>query len=297
MKVCCFGSLNIDRVYALDHIVRPGETISSTDYAVHAGGKGLNQAVALSRTGLDTCHAGKIGPEGLFLRDILDRAGVDTSRVIVDEHSVTGHAIIQVETSGQNSILLFGGANQSITADERRVVWESLPAGSLVLFQNELNDTDILIREAHEYGFKVAFNAAPMNEAAKACPYEYVDFLFVNETEAEALTGETTAPRQLEKLAALCPGIVVLTLGSDGARVACNGETWSHGIFPVRAVDTTAAGDTYTGFFLAAYLDSGSIPEAMALAARASALTVTRPGAAESIPTLDEVLHTTLPSD
>ena len=295
--VCCFGSLNIDRVYALAHIVRPGETISSTDYAIHAGGKGLNQSVALARTDLTVAHAGKIGTEGLFLRDILDQAGVDTSRVIVDEHSVTGHAIIQVESSGQNSILLFGGANQSITADERKSVWDSLPAGSLVLFQNELNDTDILIREAHERGFKVAFNAAPMNEAAKSCPYELVDFLFVNETEAEALTDETDADRQLAKLAGLCPGIVILTLGSKGARVAHGGKTYAHGIFPVRAVDTTAAGDTYTGFFLAAYLDSGSIPEAMALAAKASALTVTRPGAAESIPTLDEVLHTSLPTD
>jgi len=294
MTVCCFGSLNIDRVYAMDHIVRPGETQSSTHYAVHAGGKGLNQSVALSRTGLDTCHAGKIGPEGLFLRDILDKAGVDTSRVIVDNTVSTGHAIIQVETSGQNSILLFGGANQCITADDRRTVWESLPTDSLVVFQNELNDTDTLIREAHKHGFRVAFNAAPMNEAAKACPYELVDFLFVNETEAQALTGETDPDRQLEKLMVICPGVVVLTLGCDGARVACDGRVHAHGIYPVQAVDTTAAGDTYTGFFLASYLEHADIPRAMELAARASALTVTRPGAAESIPTLDEVLNTAL---
>ena len=134
----------------------------------------------------------------------------------------------------------------------------------------------------------VAFNCAPFSEEAKSYPYELVDCLFVNETEGAGLSGRTEPGDILDALARLCPGIVVLTLGTRGAMAACRGQTYAAPAFPVRAVDTTGAGDTYTGYFLAAFAEDGDISRAMRLAAAASALEVTRPGAAASIPAREE---------
>ena len=287
--VYCFGSLNIDYVYGVSHIVRPGETLDTQRPARSAGGKGLNQSVALARAGVPTAHAGKIGPDGLFLKELLQQAGADVSRVLVDENSATGHALIQVEPSGQNAILLFGGANREITPDLIDSALADARPGDVLLLQNELNDTAALIRAGHARGMRVALNCAPFSPEAKGYPYELVDLLFVNETEGAGLTGETEPEAILEGLAKLCPGLVVLTLGTQGALAAKDGQVYREGIVPVDAVDTTGAGDTYTGYFLAEYLASGDLAAAMRLAAAASALEVTKPGAAPSIPTMAEV--------
>ena len=289
MRFFCFGSLNIDYVYGVEHIVRPGETLDTLRPAVHAGGKGLNQSVALARAGVPTLHAGRIGPDGLFLRELLAKAGADVSRVIVDESSASGHALIQVEPSGQNAILLFGGANREIDAAMIEDALRDAREGDVLLLQNELNATEALIRAGHDRGMFVALNCAPFSQEALSYPYDLVDCLFVNETEGASLTGGTGPEAVLDGLARLCPGIVVLTLGTDGAQARKDGKTYREGIVPVQAVDTTGAGDTYTGYFLAEYMTSGGVAAAMKLAATASALEVTKPGAAPSIPTMDEV--------
>ncbi len=289
MRFFCFGSLNSDYVYGVEHIVRPGETLDTRRPATSAGGKGLNQSVALAKAGVPTLHAGKIGPDGLFLKEMLEKAGADASRVAVDPQSATGHALIQVEPSGQNAILLFGGANREITDDMIEDALRDVCPGDVLLLQNELNATDALIRAGHARGMFVALNCAPFSQEALDYPYGLVDCLFVNETEGASLTGEREPEAVLDGLARLCPGIVVLTLGTDGALARQGGKTYREGIVPVRAVDTTGAGDTYTGYFLAEYAASADIAAAMRLAAAASALEVTKPGAAPSIPAMDEV--------
>ena len=147
MPVLNFGSLNVDHVYSVDHFVAPGETLSCIAYRTNAGGKGLNQSVALGKAGVETFHAGMIGKDGIFLKETLEAAGVNTDNVIVGDLP-TGHAIIQVEkTSGQNSILLHPGANMAIPDDEMRRILRTMPAGSWLLLQNEINNIPFLIRE------------------------------------------------------------------------------------------------------------------------------------------------------
>ena len=126
MRVVNFGSLNIDYVYRVDHFVRPGETMSAKSLQVQCGGKGLNQSVALARAGVETWHAGLIGPEGRFLKETLDRAGVHT-RFVEETAGSTGHAIIQVDSTGQNSILLHDGANGRLTPEFVTGCWISSP--------------------------------------------------------------------------------------------------------------------------------------------------------------------------
>lgn len=289
MICCCFGSLNIDTVYSVPHIVRPGETIHSSGLNVNPGGKGLNQSAAMSKAGLTVKHAGMVGTDGLFLLDVLKSFGVDVSLVKISDTVKSGNAIIQVEESGENSILLFGGANQAISIDQIRAVYDSLEPGDLVLLQNELNDTALLIEEAAKRKLRVALNAAPFTPEAKNFPYSDVEFLFVNETEGGELAGTDDIDEMIKRLPDVCPNTVILTLGEQGSVVLENGNVHRAGICKVEAVDTTAAGDTYTGYFLASYLASNDIGLAMRTAAYASAITVTRPGAAESIPYLSEI--------
>lgn len=285
-----FGSLNMDYVYGVEHIVRPGETIDTLRPRLGAGGKGLNQSVALAGAGVRTVHLGKIGTDGLFLRELLRDAGADVSGIVVDEKSATGHAVIQVDGhSGQNAILLFGGANREITREMIGSSLERARPGDVLLVQNELNAVGEILRAGHERGMYTAFNCAPFTPEARAYPYELVDLLFVNETEGGGLTGETEPEAMLRALGRLCPGLIVLTLGIRGALALHEGRVLHEGIVPVQAVDTTGAGDTYTGYFLAELMTSGSVEQAMRIAAAAAALEVTRPGAAAAVPKADEV--------
>jgi len=286
-----FGSLNIDYVYMVAHIVRPGETLDTIRPATYSGGKGLNQSIALARAGLPTAHAGKIGPDGQFLKDLLRENGVNVENVVRDESSATGHALIQVEPSGQNAILLYGGANREISPEMTERAFAPYGTGDTLVLQNELNNTAELIRKGHEKGLTVVLNCAPFSPDAKSYPLELVDILFVNETEGEGLTGETEPEKILQSLSQICRGTVVLTLGTKGAMAMQNGRTEVCGIIPVKAVDTTGAGDTYTGYFLAGFNAGMSLKDTMELAASASALEVTRAGAAPSIPTMPEVLE------
>lgn len=290
MKVLVYGSLNIDHVYALPHFVRPGETVSSTRYEKHAGGKGLNQAIALAKAGLPVWFAGAIGRDGLFLKETLEKAGVNTSFLNVLKDVPTGHAVIQVEQSGGNAIILYGGANQANTRAQAAQTLANFGAGDYVLLQNEINGGEEIIRLAHERGVGVILNPSPMTDALRRWPLEQVDFLILNEVEGADLTGKTEPDeilRGLEERYPFCR--VVLTLGEKGAVYAFRGERVHQAAFRAQAVDTTAAGDTFTGYFLRGVLSGGAVQDALRLAARASAITVSRPGAGESIPCFDEV--------
>jgi ribokinase len=286
MRVLNFGSLNVDHVYRVAHIARPGETLGSGAYTRFPGGKGANQSVALARAGAAVWHAGQVGPESAWLRERLAADGVRTDFVRVGEEP-GGHAIIQVEEgSGQNSIVLFGGANRSIAPALVEAALAAFSPGDVLLLQNEINATAELIRRGHAAGLRVCLNPAPMDDAVLGFPLELLDLLVVNEHEGAALAGTDDPARMLDTLAARYPRTrVCLTLGAAGAVFRdVSGETFRQAARRVAAVDTTAAGDTFIGYFLAAEGAGKSVPEALANACAAAALSVTRPGAMDSIP-------------
>lgn len=290
MRVLNFGSLNIDYVYQVDHFVQPGETLSSEKLQVNCGGKGLNQSIALARAGVETWHAGCIGKEGLFLREKLENSGVHT-QFVEQVSGSNGHAIIQVDPSGQNSILLHAGSNSQL--DEAFVdrVLDHFSSEDVVLLQNETSCVGYILEQAARRGMRVALNAAPANSALLSMPLERLTWLLVNEVEGAVLAGQESPEAIVSCLTRRYPrAMLVLTLGTEGS-IAALGDTRARaGIFPVQAVDTTAAGDTFTGYFLRGMLD-GAAPEAcLRLASAASALAVTRPGAADSVPAYGDVL-------
>lgn len=291
MRALCFGSLNIDYVYQVPHFVTRGETLAASALRRFSGGKGLNQAVALARAGLDTAMAGAAGPDGDFLLEELRAAGVDTALVRrVD--CPTGHAIIQNVPDGDNCILLFGGANREIDRAQAEETLDQFAPGDLLLVQNEISALREIMELAKARGMRVALNPSPMEDVLKSLPGSLIDYLILNEGEARSFTGIQAGPEeQLRALSKMLPDTaLVLTLGGDGAMLLDRRGICSQPAFPVQAVDTTGAGDTFTGFFLASYLSGGDGARALELAARAAAIAVGRPGAAPSIPTRDEVL-------
>lgn len=291
MKALCFGSMNIDYVYSLDHIVTPGETIASSKREVFAGGKGLNQSVAMAKAGLPVWHAGVSGNGGRLLLDTLEENGVNTS-LIREEDTMPGHTIIQVDAGGQNSIILFGGTNQRVTEEYIETVMQSFGPGDLVLLQNEVNLVDKIIDAAHAKGMRVVLNPSPFNEAIGKCDLNRISLFLVNEVEGAQISGiPSTQPEQiLQWFAQHHPQAeVVLTLGAEGAWYAGRGERHFCPARKVKAVDTTAAGDTFTGFFLEGWMNDRPIEECMARATKAAAIAVSRKGAAPSIPLASEL--------
>ena len=293
MRVLSFGSLNIDTVYHVDHIVAPGETISSTGIDVNCGGKGLNQSIALARAGAGVWHAGLIGTDGEMLLDALRSAGVETELIGRTEEK-SGNALIQVDAGGQNSIVLFGGANQMIGEPYIRSVLAHFDAGDILLIQNEISSLDSLVRIASKKRMRICFNPSPMDEKLRGFDYSAVDLLFLNEVEGEQITGKREARDIMGSLEERFPGMkTVLTLGSEGA-VFSDGsgrERITQKAWRVEAVDTTAAGDTFTGYFISEYYRSFRAEEALRIAGAASAIAVSRPGASVSIPTKEETLQ------
>lgn len=290
MRILNFGSLNIDYVYRVDSFIRPGETKASKSLQVNCGGKGLNQSVAAARAGCTVLHAGRIGRDGAMLRNKLTEKGVDIS-LLEQTDGLCGNAIIQVDDAGQNCILLFGGTNRELTPEMIDKTLDSFGSEGVVLMQNETNLVDTIIEKAHARGLKTALNAAPMEKKVLDWPLEKLDYLFVNEVEGAQLAGTgTTKEEILPVLKERWPGLsVILTLGKNGAVYMTESGCCSIGSCTVDAVDTTAAGDTFTGFFLGAVLSGKTPKEALRYATAASAICVTRPGAADSIPSLAEV--------
>lgn len=295
-KILNFGSLNLDYVYNVDHFVRAGETLASSKRSVFCGGKGLNQSIALARAGADTYHAGAIGPEGDSLVGILNESNVNT-QFTKKIDLPTGHAIIQREPNGQNCILLFGGANQNITSEEVDATLSHFSSGDYVILQNEINRVDEIIRKAKKRGMKVVLNPSPMNKDLLDFPLDLVDIFILNEIEANEICKEDDHSKLLDTLCKLFPeAAVVLTLGEKGVEYQdpSLSAPLSQKIYKVNVVDTTAAGDTFTGYFITSIIAGKSKSEALDIASKASAIAVSRPGAAPSIPTLDEVLSTGL---
>lgn len=289
MKILNFGSLNIDKVYQVPHFVRPGETLSSLRMDIFAGGKGLNQSTALAKAGAQVYHAGKIGKDGRFLTQLLAENGVDCSCVLQGDGE-TGHAIIQVDEKGQNSILLFGGANRDIDKADVAQVLNQFEKGDILLLQNEISAMGDIVEMAYAKGMRIALNPSPMDASLLALPLSKVEWFIMNEVEGADISGKTEPEEIIQVMLEKFPqSKVVLTLGEGGVWYADANNRAQHGIFFVDVVDTTAAGDTFTGYFLALVNEGAAVEEALAMASKASALAVSRAGAAGSIPVREEV--------
>ena len=289
MKLLEFGSLNIDHTYQLPHLVRPGETLASDSYHKSEGGKGFNQAVALAKAGQEVYLAGAIGQDGLFLRDYLQELGVHTEHLCVLD-APTGHAMIQLDTEGQNCIILFGGTNGMITEAMIDEVLADFGAGDYLLLQNEISHVDSIICAAHAKGMHIILNPSPMSPELLTWPLELVEWFVLNEIEGADITGKTQPEEMLDELLRRYPAChVVLTLGERGSVYADATQRMDQSIVPAHTVDTTAAGDTFTGYFIHALLQGEAIQQALKTAACASAITVSRPGAGRSIPAAEEV--------
>lgn len=294
MKAVCIGSCNIDYTYKVDHFIRPGETDESVELVVGCGGKGLNQSIALAQSGVETFHGGLIGEEGKFLIDKLKSKNVNTSYMRFGEGS-TGHAIIQVDQKGQNCILLFGGTNKQFTTDFIDEILADFDPGDLVVLQNEINHIPYIIESAASKGLRVVFNAAPYRDEIRKYPLEKVSWLVVNEVEGAGLAGVEDPDRIMECLRLRYPDTgILLTLGKEGCLYRSETENIRMPACKVQVVDTTAAGDTFIGFFIRGIIQGSKAEESLKLATVASSIAITKPGAADSVPEYQQVIDSDL---
>lgn len=289
MKVLCFGSANLDHVYKVDHFTAPGETQNCLEYAVKCGGKGVNQAIAMALAGNDTYFAGIIGSDGGLLKEALVDKGVHIDYMKIS-NKPTGHAIIEVDQSGQNHILLYGGTNKEIDFEYIDEVLSHFSKGDIVVLQNEINNVPYIIERCYEKEMKIFFNAAPYDKTVQNYPIEKVTWLVVNETEGAALSNEEDYEKILQALKQKYPHTHILfTMGKEGSRVVTDKEDVKVEALKVNAIDTTGAGDTYIGYFVRGIVEEIPLLETVQMATKASAIAVTRFGAVDSIPNYDEV--------
>ena len=290
MKIVNFGSINIDYVYDVNHIVRAGETAESTHFSRFAGGKGLNQSVAIAKAGTPVFHAGMIGNEGIFLKQFLEEQKVDTTFVKTLEDEASGHAIIQVDESGQNSIILFGGANRKFEEQYIDGVLNQFTIGDILILQNEINAIPYILETGKNKGLKVFFNPAPMNREVLNYPLNCVDCFIVNEIEGSELTGETEPERIISAILNQYPkSSIILTMGENGSIYADKQKTMKIAAVKVDAVDTTAAGDTFIGYFISEFAKQNDVESCLKMATQAATVCVTRRGSADSIPERSEL--------
>lgn len=290
MKILNFGSSNIDFVYSLEHIVSAGETVKSNRMNIFPGGKGLNQSVALARAGEKIYHAGCFGSDGEMLVNLLKENGVDVSYIkFVDEKN--GHAIIQVSDDGENSIVIYPGSNAMVAKDYIESVLDNFSGGDFLVLQNEISNIEYIIEKASERGMKIFLNPSPCSDNLRSIDFNMLSYIILNEGEAKQLSGCESSESALEYFAENYPKLsVVLTLGKKGSIFSGDGQKIFQPSFEVKTVDTTAAGDTFTGFFISMLSKGEAYKNALRISSAAAALSVSKNGAAPSIPRYDEVL-------
>ena len=289
MRVLNFGSMNLDYVYTVDHMVLPGETQNSQGMNTFLGGKGFNQSTALAKAGVEVYHAGLIGEEGKIFRETAKEYGIRDEYIrVCDEKN--GHTIIQVDKNGQNCILLYGGANRAITREFEDEVLSGFEKDDIILLQNEINELDYIIDKAYEKGMQIFLNPSPFDDALDSCDMNKISCFLLNEIEGGQIAGETEPDKIIDGILAKYENAkVVLTLGGEGSVYADKGKRCQQPIYKVETVDTTAAGDTFTGYFIAGLIQGKSVEETMRMCAIAAGIAVSRPGAVPSIPYMKEV--------
>ncbi|AOE80311.1 MULTISPECIES: ribokinase [Pseudomonas] len=296
-KVVVVGSLNMDLVTRASRLPRAGETLIGQTFSTVPGGKGANQAVASARLGADVSMIGCVGTDayGTQLREALRVEGIDCQAVSTVDGS-SGVALIVVDDSSQNAIVIVAGSNGELTPASLQAFDSVLQAADVIVCQLEvpMNTVGYALKRGRELGKTVILNPAPASAPLPAEWYASIDYLIPNESEAGALSGVTVDSIDSAKAAATQliqagAGKVIITLGSQGA-LFTDGQGFEHLLAPkVRAVDTTAAGDTFVGGFAAALANGKSEAEAIRFGQVAAALSVTRAGAQPSIPTLHDV--------
>lgn len=285
MTVFNLGSINADLFYRVPHLLAPGETLASTKHSRGLGGKGANMSVAIARAAARAVHIGAVGSDGRWAVERLLEYGVDT-RSIVELDTVTGHAVIMVDDQGENAILIHPGANRALTETHIASALGAASEEDFFLFQNETSGQVEGATLASAKGMRVVYAAAPFDAKAVEAVLPMLDILVVNAVEAQQLTDELGVA-----LADLPVRDVIVTLGGDGCRWinTDEGTEQTFPAIPVTAVDTTGAGDTFTGFLVAA-LDRGlPMEQAISLGQQAGAIMVTRHGTADVIPDLKDI--------
>lgn len=289
MKIINFGSCNIDYVYSLDHIVAPGETETTKALEIFPGGKGLNQSIAAARAGAAVFHIGCLGEDGQLLLETLKESNVDTS-YIKTVPGKCGHAIIQLASDGENSIFLYPGANHAFTKQYIDEVLEDFSAEDIVILQNEINEIDYIVEKAYSKQMRIVLNPSPFNEIISKIDLHRITCLILNEVEAKGFTGCEDVEGSLQYFRKYYPTLkIMLTLGGKGCVYLEGEQKIYHPVHKVDVVDTTAAGDTFTGYFVAGISEGKEIPEILRMASVAAGLSVSRKGAAPSIPYRQEV--------
>ena len=285
MAVWNFGSINADYFYAVPHLPAPGETIIATEVWQGLGGKGANQSVAAARAGSTVHHIGAIGADGRWARDRLAELGVGTTHV-AEIPGPSGHAIISVAANGENAILVFGGANTAQSASHVEAALSGAEPGDIVLTQNETPHLAEMGRACRRLGLRLVYSAAPFSVRAVREILPYASVIAMNAVEARQL-----AEAVGDDLSSWPTEALLVTKGADGAewRDLRTGEVIAVPAVPVKPVDTTGAGDTFTGYFAASLEQGLGIRPALERAAAAAALKVTRKGTADAIPSLAEV--------
>jgi len=279
-----FGSINIDNFYRVSALPTPGETIAAKHFEQLLGGKGINQSIAAQRAGADVVHVGCVGSDQWTI-DNIKATGLQTQWITVTDHP-TGHANICVDDAGENEIVIFGGANRAFDLGKCKQTLESFAEKKpWVVLQNEINISVEIAQYAQQVGSKVCYSAAPFDADQVKSILPYLDLLVLNQSEYAELLDETGL-----SAAELDVPMVLVTRGADGSSLYFEDSCQEQRSYPVEAIDTTGAGDTFLGYFIAA-LDSGqSTIIALESAAAAAAIQVTRSGASAAIPSQAEVL-------
>lgn len=289
MRVLNMGSLNLDYVYSVDHIILPGETEATGSRNIYLGGKGMNQSCALAKAGAEVYHGGLIGNDGQAFLKACKEYGVHSDFIrTVDGPS--GHTVIQIDKNAQNSILLYGGANHKFTEAYIDEVLSAFDSSDLLLLQNEINLLGYIVDKAHAKGMTIVLNPSPYNDKLDTVDFGKISVFILNEVEGFQLTGSGDPEAIIAEMLKVYPQAkIVLTLGKEGAIYADTQKQYRQDAFPVQAVDTTAAGDTFTGYFIAGLTEGMEIPGILRMSAKAASIAVTREGAVPSIPLRSEV--------
>ena len=287
MKILNFGSINKDFFYSVNDFVKPGETISSIKYNVKIGGKGLNQSVGISKAGQKIYHAGIINKDDTFILDRLKKWNINCENIVLGVNP-TGHAIIQVDKNGENSIIIHGGANHDFDIKFIKSVLSKFDSGDILVLQNEINNIKEIIDGAHHKKMKIVFNPAPFNNEILSYDLNKISTLILNQTEGEALSKEKKPVNILKVLNSKFNNTeIILTLGEKGSLYSFKDELLKIKAHKVDTVDTTGAGDTFIGYYVAGIASKMNKKDNLNRASKAAAIATTKLGGAGSIPRIN----------
>ncbi len=297
-KVLVIGSLNMDMTVKTENLPRLGETIFGYDYYESCGGKGGNQAVAIAKMGIETEMLGMAGNDfyGKKLIENLEKNKIKSDNIIVNKNFPTGRAIITVDSKGDNNIIVIPGSNFEITVENIKTKEDVIGKNDIIVLQNEIpiETTSYILKRARELGKITVYNPAPAREIKDEMTGN-IDYLILNETELEEIfkieiTEENYKGKIIESKMERNIKNIILTLGENGCvLIDEKNEITEYVAYKVTAVDTTAAGDSFLGGFISKISENLTVNEAIKYATAVSAITVTRKGAQDSIPTREEV--------